>query len=116
LLRGFFIRFSGRETEGVIMAFKQAERTQLYLRCALFGPSGSGKTMTALRIAKGIADTMGVPFAVIGAFGVSLYGRLAGNEASPSSPILNQHKETGNQLIREIGQITTVKKGGRHAA
>jgi hypothetical protein len=47
------------------MAFKQAERTQLYLRCALFGPSGSGKTMTALRIAKGIADKMGVPFAVI---------------------------------------------------
>ena len=47
------------------MAFKKAERTQLYLRCAIFGPSGSGKTMTALRIAKGIADEMGVPFAVI---------------------------------------------------
>jgi hypothetical protein len=47
------------------MAFKQAERTQLYLRCALFGPSGSGKTMTALRMAQGIADKMGVPFAVI---------------------------------------------------
>jgi KaiC/GvpD/RAD55 family RecA-like ATPase len=47
------------------MAFKKAERTQLYLRCALFGPSGSGKTMTALRMAKGIADKMGLPFAVI---------------------------------------------------
>ena len=47
------------------MAFKKAERTQLWLRCALFGPSGSGKTMTALRIAKGIADKMGVHFAVI---------------------------------------------------
>ncbi|WP_010253557.1 ATP-binding protein [Treponema primitia] len=47
------------------MAFKKAERTQLYLRCALFGPSGSGKTMTALLMAKGIADKMGVPFAVI---------------------------------------------------
>lgn len=47
------------------MAFKKAERTQLYLRCALFGPSGSGKTMTALRMAKGIAEKMGVPFAVI---------------------------------------------------
>ncbi|GHU26883.1 hypothetical protein FACS1894172_02880 [Spirochaetia bacterium] len=47
------------------MAFKKAERTQLYLRCALFGPSGSGKTMTALRMAKGIADKMGVPFSVI---------------------------------------------------
>jgi hypothetical protein len=47
------------------MAFKKAERTQLWLRCALFGPSGSGKTMTALRMAKGIADKMGVPFAVI---------------------------------------------------
>ncbi|GHV84165.1 hypothetical protein AGMMS50212_15050 [Spirochaetia bacterium] len=47
------------------MAFKKAERTRLYLRCALFGPSGSGKTMTALRMAKGIADKAGVPFAVI---------------------------------------------------
>ena len=47
------------------MAFAKAERTQLYLRCALFGPSGSGKTMTALRMAKGIADKMKVPMAVI---------------------------------------------------
>jgi len=47
------------------MAFAKAERTQLYLRCALFGPSGSGKTMTALRMAKGIAEKMGVPVAVI---------------------------------------------------
>jgi hypothetical protein len=47
------------------MAFVQAERSQLYVRCALFGPSGSGKTMTALRMAKGIAGKMGVPFAVI---------------------------------------------------
>jgi nucleoside-triphosphatase THEP1 len=47
------------------MAFTKAERTQLYLRCAVFGPSGSGKTMTALRMAKGIAEKMGTPFAVI---------------------------------------------------
>jgi len=47
------------------MPFIDAERTQLFLRCALFGPSGSGKTMTALRMAKGIAEKMGVPFAVI---------------------------------------------------
>jgi len=47
------------------MAFKKAERAQLYLRCALFGPSGSGKTMTGLRIAKGIAEKMRVPYAVI---------------------------------------------------
>lgn len=47
------------------MAFMKAERTQLWLRCALFGPSGSGKTMTALRMAKGIAEKMEVPFAVI---------------------------------------------------
>jgi hypothetical protein len=47
------------------MAFIEAERTQLWLRCALFGPSGSGKTMTALRMAKGIAEKMGVRFAVI---------------------------------------------------
>jgi hypothetical protein len=47
------------------MAFVEAERTQLFLRCALFGPSGSGKTMTALRMAKGIAEKMGVRYAVI---------------------------------------------------
>jgi len=47
------------------MAFTKAERTKLYLRCALFGPSGSGKTMTALRMAKGIADKVGCPVAVI---------------------------------------------------
>jgi DNA replication protein DnaC len=47
------------------MAFQEAERTQLYLRCALFGPSGSGKTMTALCIAKGIANKMRCCFAVI---------------------------------------------------
>jgi hypothetical protein len=47
------------------MAFSKAERSQLYLRCALFGPSGSGKFFTALRMAQGIADKMRVPFAVI---------------------------------------------------
>lgn len=47
------------------MPFVKAERTQLYSRCALFGPSGSGKTMTALRIAKGIAEKMGCSVAVI---------------------------------------------------
>jgi hypothetical protein len=31
----------------------------------MFGPSGSGKTYSALRIAKGIAEKMGVPYAVI---------------------------------------------------
>jgi hypothetical protein len=48
------------------MALKKAQRTRLWLRCALFGPSGSGKTMTALRMAKGICRKMGVKeFAVI---------------------------------------------------
>jgi len=47
------------------MAFNEATRNNLYLRCALFGPSGCGKTMTALRIAKGIAEKMGSRFAVI---------------------------------------------------
>ena len=51
--------------KSIIMAFSKAERSQLYLRCALFGPSGSGKSFTALRMAKGIADKMGVHFAVI---------------------------------------------------
>ncbi|MGL4982547.1 MAG: ATP-binding protein, partial [Treponemataceae bacterium] len=47
------------------MAFTNATRTNLYLRCAIYGPSGSGKTMTALRIAKGIAEKTGGKFAVI---------------------------------------------------
>lgn len=47
------------------MAFVEAERARLWLRCAVYGPSGSGKTMTALRMAKGIADKMGRRYAVI---------------------------------------------------
>lgn len=47
------------------MAFTNATRNDLYLRCAIYGPSGSGKTMTALRMAKGIADKLGTKFAVI---------------------------------------------------
>jgi hypothetical protein len=47
------------------MAFKKAERTQLWLRLALFGPPGSGKTMSALRVAKGIADRIDGRIAVI---------------------------------------------------
>ncbi|MDR2741241.1 MAG: ATP-binding protein [Treponema sp.] len=47
------------------MAFVEAERTRLWLRCAIYGPSGSGKTMTALRMAKGIADKTGCRYAVI---------------------------------------------------
>jgi hypothetical protein len=48
------------------MAFKRAERSQLWLRLAIMGPSGSGKTFTALRIAKGIAERIGgLPPAVI---------------------------------------------------
>lgn len=47
------------------MAFKEATRQGLYLRCAIFGPSGSGKTMSALRMAKGIAERTGNRFAVI---------------------------------------------------
>jgi hypothetical protein len=47
------------------MAFEDAKRAQLWLRCAMFGPSGSGKTYSALRIAKGMAEKMGIPYAVI---------------------------------------------------
>jgi hypothetical protein len=55
----------GKGKGALSMAFKQAERTRLWLRCALFGPSGSGKTMTALRMAKGIAGKMNGKIAVI---------------------------------------------------
>ena len=47
------------------MAFREATREGLYLRCAIYGPSGSGKTMSALRIAKGIVEKTGGRFAVI---------------------------------------------------
>jgi hypothetical protein len=47
------------------MGFMKAERTQLYLRAALFGASGSGKSYSALRIAKGIAGKTGGRVAVI---------------------------------------------------
>jgi hypothetical protein len=72
------------------MSFKKAERTQLYLRCALFGPGESDKTMSALRMAKGIAEKMGIPFAVIDTkvidrpgedFGVALYEWLMSGTA-----------------------------------
>jgi energy-coupling factor transporter ATP-binding protein EcfA2 len=47
------------------MAFVEAERARLWLRRAIYGPSGSGKTMTALRMAKGIADKADGRYAVI---------------------------------------------------
>jgi GTPase SAR1 family protein len=71
-----------RHQEGVIMAFKKAERTQLYLRCALFGPSGSGKTMTALRI---IGRNTFSPDKPGEDFGISLYDRLTGGNAAPAT-------------------------------
>ena len=47
------------------MAFKKAERKQSKLRLALAGPSGSGKTLSALRIAKGMAEVLGCRIGVI---------------------------------------------------
>lgn len=47
------------------MAFKKAERKQAKLRLALVGPSGSGKTLSALRIAKGMAQELGCRIGVI---------------------------------------------------
>jgi hypothetical protein len=47
------------------MSFQKAERTQHYLKSAIYGASGSGKTFSALRIAKGIADKIGSRVAVI---------------------------------------------------
>lgn len=40
--------------------FKQASKSQAYLRLAVFGPSGSGKTMTSLRLATGIGGSIAV--------------------------------------------------------
>jgi hypothetical protein len=46
-------------------AFKKAERKHSKLRLALAGPAGSGKTLSALKIAKGMAQTLGCKVAVI---------------------------------------------------
>lgn len=46
-------------------AFQKAERQAAKLRLALTGPAGSGKTMSALRIAKGMAQELGLRIGVI---------------------------------------------------
>lgn len=46
-------------------AFQKAERQQAKLRLALAGPAGSGKTMSALRVAKGMAQELGLRIGVI---------------------------------------------------
>lgn len=40
---------------------RKAERRKAKVRIALTGPSGSGKTMGALRLAKGMAEALGLP-------------------------------------------------------
>lgn len=45
--------------------FEEAVREQAKLRLALAGPAGSGKTMSALRIAKGMAEILGCQIGVI---------------------------------------------------
>lgn len=47
------------------MAFKKAVREAAKLRLALQGPAGSGKTLSALRIAKGLAQALNLKVAVI---------------------------------------------------
>lgn len=47
------------------MAFKKAERKDSKVRLALSGPAGSGKTLSALRIAKGMAEILGLTIALI---------------------------------------------------
>lgn len=47
------------------MGFKKAERFLTNPTIAITGPTGSGKTFSALRLAKGISQAMGKPFAVI---------------------------------------------------
>ncbi len=47
------------------MGFKRAERQSAKLRLALAGPSGSGKTMSALRLAKGMAEVLGCKIGLI---------------------------------------------------
>jgi hypothetical protein len=46
-------------------AFQKAERKMAKLRLALAGPAGSGKTMSALRVAKGMAQELGLRIGVI---------------------------------------------------
>lgn len=47
------------------LTFSPATKTQAKLRMALIGPAGSGKTMTALKIAKALAEHAGKPIAFI---------------------------------------------------
>jgi hypothetical protein len=97
------------------MASKK-ERAQLYLRCALFGPSSGDKTMTALRMAKEIAEKTGVPITIIDIekpgeeFGVALYEWLKGDTASVSKTATEIPTETPKEKPAEKpGETPAVK-------
>jgi hypothetical protein len=47
------------------MAFEEAVREHVRLRLALAGPAGSGKTLSALRVAKGMAQVLGCRIGLI---------------------------------------------------
>jgi len=47
------------------MSFRTAVRKMSKLRLALAGPAGSGKTLSALRVAKGLGEVLGLTTAVI---------------------------------------------------
>jgi hypothetical protein len=47
------------------MGFCRAERKRARLRLALTGPAGAGKTMSALKLARGMADRLNCPIGLI---------------------------------------------------
>lgn len=47
------------------MAYTKAQRRSTYLKIGLFGPSGSGKSYSALKLASGIAQTVGSRIALL---------------------------------------------------
>jgi len=122
------------------MASAQTESTQLYIKCALFGPSSGEKTTTTLRMAKGIAEKMGVPVTIIDIekpgkdFGEALYEWLrSGDAPRPETAIVPARKgalppatssaaptkgalslkEQSVAIIKEIGDIVTSVENGQ---
>lgn len=83
--------------------FQPAKKSASKLRCALAGPSGSGKTMTALRIAKGIADAIQSKIAVIDSEHLSA-SKYADRFQFDTVEPFDHAIETYIELIRDAGK------------